>query len=177
VLTQSLEVVLRDHPFVKDLEPEQLQVLAGCAENRSFAAGDYLWRQGEQADVFYLLRSGKIALEIFVPHQGPLQIETVGEGEAFGWSWLVPPYRWHFDVRAVTAVLAIVLNGPCLRRKLDQDPSLGYQLLKRFVPVLAKRLTATRLKLLDLPGAGVTAQRSEKPAVRAGSAPGLPSGS
>lgn len=149
---QSLEVVLKDHPFVQDLDREHVATLAGCAQNRNFETGEYLWRQGEQADVFYLIRSGKIALEIFVPHQGPLQIETVGEGEAFGWSWLVPPYRWHFDVRAVTPVRAFVLDGHCLRQKLEQDPNLGYQLLKRFVPVLAKRLTATRLKLLDMYG-------------------------
>ena len=153
MLVQTLEEVLKDHPFVKDLDPAQIETLAGCAQNRNFEAGEYLWRQGEQADRFYLIRSGRISLEIFVPQQGPLQIETVGEGEAFGWSWLVPPYRWHFDVRAVTAVRAFVLDGHCLRRKVEQDHELGYQLLRRFAPVLAKRLTATRLKLLDQHGA------------------------
>jgi CRP-like cAMP-binding protein len=152
-VVRSLETVLKEHPFLSDLPPEHVRVLAGCAANRRFQVGDYLWRQGEQADVFCLIRSGQVALEILVPHQGPVQIETVGEGQALGWSWLVPPYRWHFDVRAVTLVRALVLDGACLRQKLEQNQELGYQLLKRFTTVLADRLTAMRLKVLELSGA------------------------
>ena len=149
---QSLQAILKDHAFLQDLGAKDLETLAACAQTRNFTAGEYLWRQGELADVLYLIRSGSIALEIFVPHQGPLQIDTVGAGEAFGWSWLIPHYRWHFDVRAVTPVQVFALDAECLRQKLDEDPHLSYELLKRLVPVLARRLTNTQRKLLDLHG-------------------------
>ncbi len=153
MVVQTLTAILEQHPFAGDLEPKYVRALAGCAQNVQFDAGGYLWRQGDQADVFYLIRTGQVALEILVPHQGPLRVETINGGEVLGWSWLVPPYRWHFDGRAVTAVRALALDGNCLRRKCEEDHGLGYQVLKRFAPVIADRLTATRLKVLELHGA------------------------
>jgi hypothetical protein len=71
-----------------------------------------------------------------------------------GWSWLFPPYRWHFDGRALSSVRATSFDGACLRGKCDQDPALGYELMKRFARVFSERLRGTRLRLLDVYGDG-----------------------
>jgi len=69
-----------------------------------------------------------------------------------GWSWLFPPYRWHFDAHATTVVRATAFDGTCLRGKCDADPALGYELTSRFAQTLIERLQWTRLRLLDVYG-------------------------
>lgn len=149
---QTLEPILAEHPFFQGLAPEQLNVLVGCASNVRFEAGQEIFREGEEAKNFYLIRQGKVFLEVFVPGRGSIVIQTLGEGEVIGWSWLVPPYRWRFDARASELVRAIALDGECLRGKCEADPRLGFELLKRFAHVMTERLQATRLQLLDVYG-------------------------
>ena len=98
------------------------------------------------------MRHGRVVLETFVPGRGALTIETLEEGDLLGWSWLFPPYRWHFDARALDLVRAVAFDGACLRGKIDDDHALGYELLDRFSPVMLERLQATRLQLLDVYG-------------------------
>ncbi len=146
----SLERILQEHPFVKNLSPEHIQLIVGCAKNVVFEPGQFLFKEDEEASEFYILRSGKVALEIYTPEYGPITIQTVGEGEVLGWSWLVPPYEWRFDGRAVELTRAIALDGKCLRGKCEQDPKLGYELMKRLASVFEGRLYAMRLQLLDI---------------------------
>jgi CRP-like cAMP-binding protein len=146
----TLEPLLAAHPFFTDLEPRFLQVVAGCVANRRFPAGAFLCREGEPANQFYLIRHGKVALQIHVPDRGPLTIETIEAGEVCGWSWLFPPYRWHFDVQALALTRALVFDGQCLRAKCEADHDLGYALMQRFAQVMGQRLQATRQQLLDL---------------------------
>ena len=129
-----------------------VELLAGCASNVHFAAGDYIFGEGEAANHFYVIRHGRVALEIHSPTRGPLVIETMDEGEVLGWSWLVPPYRYFGDARAVTPVSAIALDGTCLRGKCEADSELGYQLLKQVAAVMYQRLESARVRLLDLYG-------------------------
>ena len=150
--TGSLESVLRGHPFLTDLEPLLLQELVSCATNLRFHAGEYLAREGEQADTFYLLRSGKVALQVHAPDRAPILLDTLGEGDIVGWSWLVAPYRWRSDTKAVEGGLAICLDGRCLRKKCEEDHELGYQLLKRFASIIERRLESARLQLVDVYG-------------------------
>jgi CRP-like cAMP-binding protein len=112
-----------------------------------------LFREGDPADAFYVVRRGRVALELFVPNRGALTVETIEPGEVVGWSWLFPPHRWHFDGRAAEPVRAIAVDGACLRGKCDADPALGYDLIGRFSQVMLERLQATRLRLADLYGA------------------------
>ena len=148
----TLETILAQHPFFKDLEPRYLQLVVGCATNVRFKMGEFLFREGEDANQFYLLRHGKVALQVFIPQRGPITIETIEAGEVLGWSWLFPPYRWHFDALALELVRAIAFDGQCLRGKCEEDHDLGYALMQRFAQVMAQRLQATRLQLLDLYG-------------------------
>jgi CRP/FNR family cyclic AMP-dependent transcriptional regulator len=151
---QTIETLLRDVPFFANLAPEHLGLIAGCASNVHFGENDVLFREGEQADTFYLVRHGVVAIETFAPGRATTTIETVEAGEIIGWSWLFPPYRWHFDARALVPVRASAFDGACIRGKCADDPSLGYDLMTRFAQVIMQRLQWTRLRLLDVYGDG-----------------------
>jgi len=149
---ETLERILAEHPFFKGLEEPYLQLLVGCASNVRFNAGEVVFREGEEANRFYLIRQGKVAVEMFAPSRGPIILQTLGEGEVLGWSWLVAPYRWRFDGRAVELTRAIALDGECLRGKCEEDHDLGYELMKRVSLVMEKLVQATRLQLADVYG-------------------------
>lgn len=149
---QNLESVLAECPVFTDLDPRFLHLIVGCASNVRFDPGQFIFHEGTEANHFYLIRHGKVALEILTPGRGPLIIQTVGEGEVLGWSWLIPPYHWHFDARTVDLTRAIALDGKCLRQKCEEDHHLGYELMQRFAHLMEQRLQATRLQLLDLYG-------------------------
>ncbi len=151
-MPQSLETLLANVPLLAGLGASELELIAACAGNVHFAAGQQLFRQGDPAEVFYIVRHGTVALETFVPARGALTIETIEAGEVIGWSWLFPPYRWHFDARALGVVRATGFDGACLRAKCESDPALGYELMSRFAQVLIERLEWTRLRLLDVYG-------------------------
>jgi CRP/FNR family cyclic AMP-dependent transcriptional regulator len=147
---EDLSRLLREHPFVHDLDGDKINFLVGCASNVRFGADQYLIREGGEADASFLIRTGRIVLEIDVPGRGVRQIETIEEGEILGWSWLFAPYRWQFDARALSPVRAIKLDGRCLRNKCETDHDLGYELVKRLLYQVHQRLERTRLQLLDI---------------------------
>ena len=147
---QTLEPILAEHPFLRGLEPQYIKLLVGCASNVRFNAGQHIFREGEDANQFYMIRQGKVAIEILAVERGPIIVETIGEGDVLGWSWLIPPYRWRFDARALELTRAIALDGKCLRAKSEEDHNLGYELLKRFSSIIVDRFEATRLQLLDV---------------------------
>ena len=151
---ENIEAQLRECPVFADLDPRLLAVIADCASPAQFEASHFVFREGEEADTCYLIRRGRVALEVFAPGRGPLTIQTVGEGEVLGWSWLIAPYRWQFDARTTELTRALALDGRCLRAKCEGDYQLGYELMKRFADVIRQRLQATRMQLLDLYGAG-----------------------
>ena len=153
-MPRSLDQLLADVPLFEGLGDEARMLIAGCGRNVHFAAGDRVFREGGEADVFYVVRHGSVAIEAFLPARGPVTIETIEAGDVVGWSWLFPPYRWHFDARALSAVRATVFDAVCLREKCDGDPALGYALMGRFAQVLIDRLQWTRLRLLDVYGNG-----------------------
>ena len=146
----SFETVLHEHPFFRDMPEERVEVLAGCAANVVFQPDEFIFRADQKAERFYVIRFGRVALESWLPQGGSIPIETVEAGDVLGWSWLFPPYKWHFDARAQTLVRALALDGVCLREKCERDPGLGFELVRRFAQVAVRRLEATQLQLLDL---------------------------
>jgi CRP/FNR family cyclic AMP-dependent transcriptional regulator len=144
--------LLSEAPFFAGLRTDWVELIAGCGSNVSFDAGAAIFREGDSADTFYLLRHGSVALEAYVPSGGELVIETIDAGDVLGWSWLFPPYRWHFDAHAIGEVRATAFDAACLRGKCDADPALGYALTKRFAQTMVERLQWTRLRLLDVYG-------------------------
>jgi CRP-like cAMP-binding protein len=127
---------------IQTLEP----ILIGCASNAKFAVGDHICREGEEADHFYILREGKVAIEIPAGHRHGIIIETIGAGDVLGWSWVVAPYRWRFDARVTEPTRAIALDAKCLRVKCEQDHELGFELLNRVLQVVEQRLQSTRMQ-------------------------------
>jgi len=152
-MTTRLAELVSAHPLLAGLPGDAVASVAGCAQNVAFDRGSLLLAESDPADTLFLLRRGLVAIEVHSPGRGSMVIETVGPGAVVGWSWLVPPYRWHFDARAVDPVGAIAVDGACLRDKAELDPALGYALLKRVAAVLLERLQMTRMRLLDLYGA------------------------
>jgi len=149
---ETLEGLLAEHEFFRGLNADDITLFTECASNVRFEAGEYVFREGQPADQFYAVRNGRVALEVYVPGRGGVTIQTVGPGDVLGWSWLLPPYRWQFDARAVEQTRALSFDGKCIRNKCETDPRLGYELMKRLAHVFTQRLEATRLQLLDVYG-------------------------
>jgi CRP-like cAMP-binding protein len=149
---KTVAEIVSEQPFFAGLDEAARELVGGCARNARFAAGDYLFHEGESADLFYLVRQGRVALEVKAPGRGAITFATLGESEIVGVSWLAPPYRWTYDARALTDVSAISMDAACLRRKCEADHDLGYEMMKRFMPVLIERLQTTRLQMLDVYG-------------------------
>jgi CRP-like cAMP-binding protein len=149
---RSIVDLIAGSPAFAGLDPRHLDLIAGCGETARYAAGEPLFRAGERADRFFLIRHGSVALELAVPQHEPITIETLHEGEVVGWSWLFEPHRWQFDAHACDDTAAIVFDSACLRGKCDAHHELGHQLMRRFASVLVDRLQATRLQLLDVYG-------------------------
>lgn len=145
---KDLEAILKEHPFFKDLDQSHIEFIAGCGRNAAFKEGDIILKEGEDADRFYIIRQGTVAIYIAKPSS--ITIQTIKEGDILGWSWLIPPHKYRFSARAVEDTRAVALDGKCLRGKCEENAKLGYNLLKRLVNVLSGRLEATRIQLLDI---------------------------
>ncbi len=151
-MIHTLEPLLKAHPFFEGMEDPHIQLLAGCSSNVRFTEGQVIFREGDPADQFYLIREGLVSLQFMIPHRGLTTVNTVGAGEVMGWSWLFPPYKWHFDARTQQPTHALAFDGKCLRQKCEEDHDLGYQVFKRFMQIITERLESTRLQLLDIYG-------------------------
>nr|NLI50666.1 cyclic nucleotide-binding domain-containing protein [Propionibacterium sp.] len=151
---QTIEELLRAHPFFDDFDPATVALLAGCATSVRFAPGEVIFREAEPADAFYVLQSGRVALQVHHPAGGALVTSTVEHDEVLGWSWLVPPYRWTADAVAVAETNAVRFAAGCLRGTCADDPAVGYVFLRKIAQVLAHRLASANRRLLDLYGGG-----------------------
>lgn len=152
IVEEDIAELVAKHPVLADLPGDIASLVAGCARNVALATGEHLLVEGEPAHTLYLLRRGRVSLEVRAPGREALVIETLGPGAAVGWSWLFPPYRWRFDARAIEPVSAIAVDADCFRAKLQADPAFGYMLMTRFAAIMLDRLQATRVRLLDLYG-------------------------
>lgn len=151
-MIQTLEPILAEIPLFRGMEQEYVALLAGCAANVRLEPGQFLFRIGDDADGFWLVRQGQVSVEIHAPGRGALTIHTARDGDVIGWSWLVPPYQRHFDARAIVATRALRMDAKCLRDKFESDPRLGYELMSRFGRVVTQRLDSMALQLLDVYG-------------------------
>lgn len=152
---ENIEERLAAHPFLQGMEKRHINVLAQSATPARFEENQVILRVGESANGFYLLESGSVALQIWVPKHGPITTDIVHPGEPLGWSWLFPPYVWHFDARAMELTKAICLSGITLRQHCDADLTLNHELFKRISEVMVRRLQHTRAKLIESEEGGV----------------------
>ncbi len=147
--TRILEL-LRRHPFTRSFPETHLQRLAEIAYVRRWNPGDYLLREGRPVEAFYLILSGRVAVEVYQPDRGVIPLQTLGRGDAVGWSWMLPPYRATFDIRVLEPTETICFPAPELRQRMEEDPTLAVSLLSKLLSMVASRIQATRLQLLDM---------------------------
>ena len=139
---------LATHPFLHGMSRDHLAVLAETATDVTFPVRHRLFEDGGGANRFWLIQSGHVALDVHVPGQGRMKIDTIGMGEVLGWSWMFPPYRWAFGAVAASPVEAFEFAGRAVRACCESDPALGYELTRRLAHVVAKRLQSTRVRLI-----------------------------
>ena len=151
-MTEVNAAALAAHPFLHGMSRDQLAVLAEAARDVKFPARYRLFEDGGNATRFWLIQSGHVSLDLHVPGEGPVVIETIGMGELLGWSWLFPPYKWAFGAVAVTEMEAFEFDAPTVRERCEADPGLGYEFNRRITRVLAHRLQATRIRLITRAG-------------------------
>ena len=149
-MTTSVYELLADHPFLAGMSPDQVDRLSHRARRTAVAAGTRLFSEGGDAGRFWLIRDGEVALDTRIPGRGTVVIDTVGPDAVLGWSWLCPPYRWHFGATALAPTVAVELDSEGVAQLCAEDPAIGYELHRRFVEVVVDRLQATRIRLLDL---------------------------
>ena len=146
---KSLRETITEHPFFLGMKPEHLDVLVGCASETKLKPDQVLFREGEPASQFYLIEGGRIAIESRQLSSGSERVQTLGPGDVLGWSWLFPPFTWHFQARALEPARAIVLDGARLLVTAEKNREFGYELMKRVAHVVIRRLQATRKQLLE----------------------------
>ncbi len=147
---KSLEIQLSEHPFLKGMKAEHFKMLAESAMPTQFDAGQLIFREGDMANRFYLVHHGKVLLELPQTEGRAVPIQMIRDGDVLGWSWLFPPYYWHFDARALEPTSAVFLYGTRIREQCEADQDFGYDLMKRVVQVLIQRLQAVRRQLIEL---------------------------
>ena len=149
--TQLLKRIAQQ-PFFKGLSEQLVQLLADSTMEMQFKPGDWIYRQGDPANRFYLILEGKVLIESEVKERGMISIRTLGPGDDLGWAWLFPPHYMHFSARVIEPTRTIFFYGTRLREKCDANHELGYQLMKRVAQVVARNLNATQRRLLECTG-------------------------
>jgi CRP-like cAMP-binding protein len=148
----ELTSVLARHPFLRGLKREHLETLAKCAMPVRHVGGAVIFREGDPANRFYLIEQGHVAVEATEKDGRRVPVQVIGPGDVLGWSWLFPPYTWHFDARAVEPISAIFFYGSRLREQGEEDHDFGFEMMKRMAQVILERLQATRRELSALRG-------------------------
>ena len=142
--------MLSGHAFLGSMRTEHLNKIAECAKYVEFSRGQYVFRQGEAAEHFYLILDGTIEVELFSAAGGPVVLQKLSKGSVLGWSWIIAPYLWRFDARVLQPVKALEVDAVRLRGMMMKDPSLGYEILHRFIYTVCERLESERLQLVEL---------------------------
>lgn len=146
---KDLQTIITSHALFQDMKPQHQALLASGAKEAKFKTGEVIFRQGDPANQFHLILSGKVLLEAHEPGDGTVPVQTLGPGDLLGWSWLFPPFAWNFQARAVEPTEVIALSGGHLLASAERDREFGYELMKRVAQVVIKRLQSTRKQLLE----------------------------
>ena len=150
---EKFEKEVAARPFLLGMNEQHVRLLADCAMHSHFHTDGIIFREGEAANRFYLIVHGKVGLESSTLGE-PIRIEEIQDGDLLGWSWLFPPYAWHFTARALEETDAIFFYGTILCEYCEKDHSLGFELFKRMSVVMLRRLQAARQRLLSVSQSG-----------------------
>jgi CRP/FNR family transcriptional regulator, cyclic AMP receptor protein len=149
---------LGGHAFLRGMAAHHIATLARACWVAPLRAGHRLFEEGGTAQRFWLLQSGQVALDLHSPGRSGFIVETLGPGDLVGLSWFVAPYQWQFGATAVEDTVTFELNAIAVRAACEEDPVLGYALLRRVMSAASSRLHATRVRMLDLYGGPGTGQ-------------------
>ncbi|MCS6768645.1 MAG: cyclic nucleotide-binding domain-containing protein [Candidatus Nitrosocaldus sp.] len=149
-MSVSLEESIRRHSFFRDMGVGDVSSIAVHAKHLTFDADRFIFREGEDADALYLITHGRVSLELSTAHRGRIIIQTIEEDDVLGISWLSPPYKWHFDARALTLTRLIMIDAAQIRKRCEEDNAFGYRMMSRLVGIIMRRLQAVRLQLLEM---------------------------
>ncbi|HEY6867611.1 MAG TPA: cyclic nucleotide-binding domain-containing protein [Candidatus Eisenbacteria bacterium] len=149
---ESLEAVVAKVALFQGMKRDHIALLSGCAADVRYEAGAYPSRAGTHSDRFWVVREGRLALELWAPGRGSITVATMTPGDVVGFSWLVPPYQTQFDVHAVAPTRALLFDGRALRERCERDPELGYHLMSRFSGLMVDRILVLTMQLLDIYG-------------------------
>jgi CRP/FNR family transcriptional regulator, cyclic AMP receptor protein len=147
--TKTLAEVVREHAFMEGMKQSHILKIADMALEIQFARDQMIFKEGDESALFYLIVAGKVALEVSAPGR-ILRVQTLGPGDELGWSSLLGTGGKQFNARSLEPVHALAFDGARLRQACEQDPAFGYQFMLKLVNVVARRLQATRLQLLDV---------------------------
>ena len=147
---QSVIKTISKLNLFEGLSDEQLSKFTACSSMVQFSTDEYIFRQNDEANKFYILQSGLVNLSTYLVSDATITLQTVGPFEILGLSWIVSPYVWHFDAKVTEPVQAIEIDAACARESMDKDHNMGYVLMQRFFSLLVQRLQNTRLQLLDI---------------------------
>ena len=146
---QSKDDYLSAHAFFAGLNQDFLQILSGFATEKQVKQDEVLFQQGKTADKFYLVREGKVSVQVPALVGPAMELQVLGENQILGWSWLIPPYRWNFMARALEDSVVIEFDGAAILARCEQDPEFGYELFKRFTELMSTRLNAARQTMME----------------------------
>ncbi len=147
--SNPLTALIAGHPFFRDLAPQHVQLLAEAAMLKEFKAGEVIFKEGDPANRFYILLDGEVEVMSEGREASNVLVQKIGPGEVLGWSWLFPPYYWHFAARAGMKTRAIFFYGTWLRESCERDHDFGFAMLKRMSAVIIQRLQAARKRLVE----------------------------
>ena len=146
---QDLRSRVAAHPFLAGMSEAHLHLLSDCAAHNRFDGDQIVFRAGDPARGFYLVESGRVAVEGVSPGGGAVTIDVVSAGEPLGWSWMYEPFVCEYGGRALEATTAIFVDAACLTTHRAADLTLGHELFKRMSQVMVRRLSAARAKLVE----------------------------
>ena len=149
MINQSTAEYLSAHEFFCEFSDDVLKFLCECSSMREIKKGQILFRQGEHADKFYVVRSGRISIQMPAIMGPTLEIQNVGKDQVLGWSWLIAPYKWHFQTKAEEDTELLQFDGAALLARCEQEPKFGYELLKKFAVLMSVGLNAARQKMMN----------------------------
>jgi CRP/FNR family transcriptional regulator, cyclic AMP receptor protein len=147
--TQATAEYLSAHEFFSGLSDDILKFLCECSSTVVIKKGQILFRQGENADKFYVIRNGSISIQMPAIMGPTLEIQSLDKDHVLGWSWLIAPYKWNFQTRAEEDSELLQFDGTAIMARCEQEPKFGYELLKKFAGLMSERLNAAREKMMD----------------------------
>ena len=137
-----LHAMLAAQPFFRELGSFHIGLLAGLAMETQFAPGQFIFKQGDPANRFYLILEGEVSLEIESHDKRQIPIRTVGAGGDLGWSWMFDSSYFHAAARTMKPTKALFFYGTILRHQCEDDHQLGYEMMKRVAAATIHSLNA-----------------------------------